>query len=725
MATTQAPYRTAGQAEAYIWQAADPDYRIALRRALDELHGKGNWGSVEVYNHELPLLKSLHGESAVFPVEYGDIDWSQSENPISLSGFGEIMRSGWEGAVDFVSSPIETSKQALTAGYDIARGMTRQGPGFTQLEELSGGDLPKQQHMAGEVQSELEYQFSPHGIQDDPLRALSTAASLTPTGPLLTAVKAARVPRALEKLTKAADMATGLATGDPLDMGIQALRGGRSIYTRIRDATGRQDPGLMHKVLSRALPAKTKGQGRESPSLTQEGFGQTLSFGTGMPLRTYAEQLRLRHEPYMRGGKPVKRAMGDKGPQLMLYDVMRHHAQLKSPERIDRLTIRAHEAADDLYRSAQQDYNAGMARLQGRMGGDIGESKWNDLLDRMSDHFDQSELGLRIEMDTSPIPDPPKGVPKPDPPIPKTIAVWEKTTLSPFLKDKTAQVEQVLSAILNAHRTEWGGHKVVTLQDVYQMRRDIDQLYRSMPSDMEVAPKARAAYKNIRTFLQDELGELLGPDYEKVMAPYADKIDLLENIEETLGVSHGNLKKTRGKTRKLEPGARSGSYEKMRQALGEKDKAEDTLNQMYLLEEFTGDNDLVPLLIASVTSPIMANTLVSRAALLGTVGAGAYTAAPIEGLEMGAEILVGGIASLAAMSPRFMHYAVASTPAFRSWIRDSRISKKMKELSQRNPSLLYQITEDAVKYGWNVGTVTSRLERAFEESGTPSPQAEE
>ena len=163
----------------------------------------------------------------------------------------------------------------------------------------------------------------------------------------------------------------------------------------------------------------------------------------------------------------------------------------------------------------------------------------------------------------------------------------------------------------------------------------------------------------------------------------------------------------------------------MRQALGEKDKAEDTLNQMYLLEEFTGDNDLVPLLIASVTSPIMANTLVSRAALLGTVGAGTYMAAPIEGLEMGAEFLVGGIASLAAMSPRFMHYAVASTPAFRSWIRDSRISKKMKELSQRNPSLLYQITEDAVKYGWNVGTVTSRLERAFEESGTPSPQAEE
>ncbi len=604
-------------------------------------------------------------------------------------------------------------------------GMTRQGPGFTQLEELSGGDLPKQQYMAGEVQSELEYQFSPHGIQDDPLQSLSTAASLAPTGPLLTAVKAARVPKALEKLTKAADMAAGLATGDPLDMGIQALRGGRSIYTKIRDATGRQDPGLMNRVLSKALPAKRKGQGREPPSLTQEAFGQTLAFGTGMPLRTYAEQLRLRNEPFMRGGKPVKRAMGDKGPQLMLYDVMRHHAQLKSPERIDRLTIRAHEAADDLYRGAQQDYKVGMAKLQGKMGGDIGESKYTDFLDRLSDRFDQSELGLRIEMDTSPIPDPPKGVPKPEPPIPKTIAKWENTTLTPFLKDKTAQVERVLTAILNAHRTEYGSHKIVTLQDVYQMRRDVDQLYRSMPSDMDVAPKARAAYKNLRTYLQDELGELLGPDYEKVMAPYADKIDLLENIEEALGVSPGNLKKTRGKTRKLEINARSGSYEKMRQALGEKDKAEDTLNQMYLLEKFTGDNDLVPLLIASVTSPIMANTLVSRAALLGTVGIGTYMAAPIEGLQMGAELLVGGMASLAAMSPRFMNYAVASTPAFKAWIRDSKTAQKMRELSQNNPSLLYQITEDAVKYGWNVGTVTSRLENAFQESGTPILQAEE
>ena len=717
-----APYRTEEEAQAYVWNSLTPDQKKMVSGKLDGIHGAGQWGPKEFYN--LPVIRNrLEQKYGPVHMEYDEYDPGKSAENITFGKWWDVVKDEMEGLKTMVTQPRET----ITGMYDMARGYTRRGPGFTQIEDLAGGDLGRQQSMADAATAEIRGQFSPAGLENDPLRALATFSAVMPTG-VLNSRFLTGGPKLLQRVTAAADLAKDVASGDPLALGMRGLGVGKSIYNKLGSA------GESRGITDRLMPSEPKGgraygkpRGERSTSTSRDVFGTSLSMMGGMPLRTFVEALDIRGKPLIRGGEPVKRKMGDKGPPLMLYDSMRHFQKLGPSERVKRLGLRIHEAADGIAKRAQEAYTAGMAQLAEKMGKNIDLATYNGFTDRLGAHFDKSELGIRIEISTADLPDPPAGVPKPDNPIPKIEATWDKSTLSDFLKDKRGQVTQVLEAILNANRTEYGGSKIVTLDDVYNMRRDVDQLLRSFPMDEAVTPNARVAYRQLRTRLQDELGQLLGPEYPVVMKDYSDHIDLLENMEEHLGVVPGQIKKSGGVVRKLEKGVESTVAKKLKTILGSDDGSRKALDQLYLLQEMVGDNDLVPLLIASTSQQWLANNLVARSAIIGGFGLGGYAMGGGlgEGLTLGtmATGAISGFAGFAGMSPRFINSTIAQTGAMRNWA--SRNSKKLAKLSRSNPGLLRFITESAVEQGWNTARTINSLENAFNEGRaqmTPTAQ---
>ena len=724
---TPAPYRTEEEAQAYVWNSLPPDVKKAVAEQLDGIHGSGRWGPKEFYN--LPAIRNrLEEKYGPVHMEYGEYDPGKSAENITFGKWWDVVKD----EMAALSHVLTTDpRETLTEMYDMARGFTRRGPGFTQIDDLAGGKLKEQVAMADAATAEIKGQFSPAGLENNPLRALATASALLPTGAAHTAVKLARGPSLLRKISAAADAAADVATGDPLSLGIQGARLGKTIYNKL--GSGGESRGIIDRIMPsepKSGRAYGKPRGERPTSTGRDILGTSLSMMGGMPLRTFVEALDIRGKPFIRGGKPVTRKMGHtdkKGRQLMLHDVMLHFSKLGPSERRRRLGLRIHEAADGIAKRAQEAYTAGMAQLAEKMGKNIDLDTYNGFTDRLGAHFDQSELGIRIEISTADLPDPPAGVPKPDNPIPKIEATWDKSTLSDFLKDKRGQVTQVLEAILNANRTEYGGSKIVTLKDVYNMRRDVDQLLRSFPMDEAVTPNARVAYRQLRTRLQDELGQLLGPEYPEIMKNYSDHIDLLENMEEHLGVVPGQIKKSGGVVRKLETGVESAVSEKLKTILGSEDGARRALDQLYLLQEMVGDNDLVPLLIGSVSSQWLANNLVARSAIIGGFGLGGYAMAGGigDGMALGSMVTgaASGFAGFAGMSPRFINSAIAKTGAMQSWLSHNK--KKLGKLSRKNPALLNAITKLAVEQGWHSARTIHSLENAFNEGRvqmTPTAQ---
>ena len=198
-------------------------------------------------------------------------------------------------------------------------------------------------------------------------------------------------------------------------------------------------------------------------------------------------------------------------------------------------------------------------------------------------------------------------------------------------------------------------------------------------------------------------------------------------MEEHLGVVPGQIKKSGGVVRKLEKGVESTVAKKLKTILGSDDGSRKALDQLYLLQEMVGDNDLVPLLIASTSQQWLANNLVARSAIIGGFGLGGYAMGGGlgEGLTLGtmATGAISGFAGFAGMSPRFINSTIAQTGAMRNWA--SRFSKKLAKLSRSNPGLLRFITESAVEQGWNTARTINSLENAFNEGRaqmTPTAQ---
>jgi hypothetical protein len=711
---TPAPYRTEEEAQAYVWNTLTPDVKKAVVGQLDGIHGSGKWGPKEFYN--LPAVRGrLEEKYGPVTMEYGEMDPSKSAGNMTPSKFWEVIKD----EISAYSSLLTTDpRETITGMYDMARGFTRRGPGFTQIDDLAGGDLERQQGMADAATAEIRGQFSPAGLENDPLRALATGSALLPTGAARAVVKAARGPKLLQKISAAADVASDLASGDPLSLGIQGARLSKTIYNKL--GSGGEGRGVVDRLMPsepKAGRAYGKIRGERPTSTGRDILGTSLSMMGGMPLRTFVEALDIRDKPFIRGGKPVKRKMGDKGRQLMLHDVMQHFSKLGPSERMKRLGLRIHEGADAINEKANKAYKAGMAQLAEKMGKNIDLDTYNGFTDRLSEHFDKSELGIRIEISTADLPDPPPGVPKPNNPIPKIEVIWDKTMLSDFLKGRRGEVTEVLETIVNANREPWGGTKIVTLDDVYIARREVDQLIKSIPITESLTPNARVAFQELRTKMQNELGQLLGPDYPVIMKDYENHIDLLENMAEHLDVVPGQIKKSGGVVRKLEQGVESAVSKKLKTILGSEDGARKAMDQLYLLQEMVGDNDLVPLLIGSTSSQWLANNLVARSAIIGGFGLGGYAMAGGigDGMALGSMVTgaASGFAGFAGMSPKFINSAIAKTGAMKGWLDHN--GKKLGKLSRTNPALLGTITKLAVEQGWNTARTIHSLENAFNE----------
>ena len=210
-----APYRTEEEAQAYVWNSLTPDQKKMVSGKLDGIHGAGQWGPKEFYN--LPVIRNrLEQKYGPVHMEYDEYDPGKSAENITFGKWWDVVKDEMEGLKTMVTQPRET----ITGMYDMARGYTRRGPGFTQIEDLAGGDLGRQQSMADAATAEIRGQFSPAGLENDPLRALATFSAVMPTG-VLNSRFLTGGPKLLQRVTAAADLAKDVASGDPLALGMR------------------------------------------------------------------------------------------------------------------------------------------------------------------------------------------------------------------------------------------------------------------------------------------------------------------------------------------------------------------------------------------------------------------------------------------------------------------------------------------------------------------------
>ena len=638
------------------------------------------------------------------PQEYGDIDLGMTARNVTYGKAGDVVSEQTQGTVDMISNLPGTIKK----GYDVGVGLTSRGLAGRHLRprenEAADSALVQLPRQGQQIIDSFRDQFSPAGIQGDPLRALATGSALAPTRMLAGGLRVAGAPRLLQRVTEAADRVTNVTSGDPIALGAESYRGGRSLLRKLREGRG---PGFTEKVAREIIPFETEGFGAEHVvPHTREYGGQVVSMMTGAPMRAYAEAMNIAHHPLVRKGRVV--------PGRTVGQEMQSMQQWTPDKRMNELVLRANRAVDDLDDAASRDYAVGLERLGDQLDVPITRDAYQNFIEA----FEEKLEGLDIYLEHIPIenlPAPPKGtLPVPNP-IPEVGVSWKGSILKKHLKGRRGQFKNVLRDILNANRESWGAEKTVTLRDVYQMRRDVDQLMGSYTISEAVTRDTRVAFQRTRAVMQEELGTIM-PGYDDIMSDYMDKIDLLENLEEHLSLRPHQIKKAGARERKADKGVTVETHAKLSTALDKGDASRAALHQLFLLEKLTGDNSLVPMLITSVTSNIMAVNLVARHAVLGgLVGAGVYEG----GLSLDLDLptmasgmiggVIGGVSTMLSMNPRFATKWAASD-RWRKWKEknNARVQRAME--FDKNRKGLSGVMVDALDYGWDLGRTLEQLE---------------
>ena len=684
-------FRTTREFMNYVWPTLSEDDKHRTVAAMKAEYGT-NYNSPDVfwnYSKDRGIIDALG--ITIVPQEYSELDPQIMWENATWDRFGEIISEEVTAIADLISDPLGTAE----IGWDIATGLTRQGKGHRDLPGMK-----EKRALADAVVEQARYQASPQGISADPLRSAVTAAQVAPTGPLRSAAAATKVPRMVKKLAGTAHTASQVAG---LDFGFLTGNTARG-FVRTADILRREIPSKWEDLTNKGIPLETVGRGAENvPSHSIEMFGQPISMMGGSPPRTIAETLNISNDPVVENGVVKNIKVGDR---------IKEFQKLTSPERIDRLILRVNSGADQLQKSASQHYNKGLAAMGDKLDEFTDKHTYHEVKEAIEERL--VDLGFDITHVVE-LPDPPKDVPKPKNPIHPLKVDLEKGPLSEFLKDRTSKVEEFLRKILNFNTTTWGMETPVTLRDVYKMRREVDLLIDSFTPEDKMTRDARVAYNNLRTVLQEELGRLLGPDYNKVMRDYEQHRIVMSDLSEAFGVQPGQVVGSGTEFARPREGVRTGVYNKLVQTLGNTDMARYNLDLLKDLERMTGSNDVVPMLIASVASPIVANNLVARHAMYGALGVGMFEGAmtgdsfPTAGMAVGGAL--GAISSMLMMNPRFLTKMAAGHPRFGEWLskNEGKLNKFM-GADYENGLKVWRILKDSAKYGWDVGRLINQLE---------------
>lgn len=696
-----AEYRSTKELRARMWSEWDKDTKAVVAQDMGDRYGM-YWGDEEFYEHlkELGIVEKLN--ITIVPQEYGDIDPARMAEDATWDKFGEVISEDVQALASMIWSPLDTTMM----GWDIMTGMSRRGKGFHEVPGIA-----EKKALADAVVNQLKYQASPQGIQENPIRSAVTGAQLLPTGPLVAGTKGLSMINKIARAAHTASQAVGL---DPL-AGLGAGYGlARGVGRRLGGGGGVQS-GVAERIASSVIPTETVGPAasvERVPGHVTEVLGGGVSMAGGMPVRTVPEALNI-------AGKPASKLRRSGG---FLGDRIRKFQTWTSGKRIEELTMRIHQGVDKLDDAASEAYTAGMNALGSKLDATLDVGTFMNIVDTLEGTLERAG----IKFTSVKPPDPPKGRPKPPEPINVVKVEWDNpTVLEPFLKNRRGEFERVVAAIVNANNDGFGSAKPVTLREVYKIRREVDQLYRSFGITEDMTSDARRAFQEVRSALQEQLGTLLGPEYNVVMKEYMNHVDLLENLEETMGVSPYKVKKAGTEVRKLEKGTIAAVYPKLKGLLDQGDLARRGLDHLYDLQKRIGVDDLVPLLIASVSNAELANNLVARHAIIGSLGLGAFGG----GLEFGSPtMLVAGAtaatASLLMMNPRFLIKIAASRPQYERWVaRNKGRVAKFIGADKGNESVIRNILSSAVRYGWDAGRVINQLEENIPKEKKQSLQA--
>tara|TARA_R100000808_G_scaffold24881_1_gene59039 strand:- start:5 stop:2254 length:2250 start_codon:yes stop_codon:yes gene_type:complete len=698
------PYDSYEEAATWIWSEIKSEAnRERAKKELNDKHGIDNWGAKEIYAHfKDGLVNKLN--HVPLPLTHGEMDPSIMADRYSAGRIGEVAGEEWDNFWEMVSDPAQTGRDL----FDIAKGMTTRGYGQSTLDEWAGGRLKEQQSKADQFIGEIGRQLSPAGMERDPVRATATASALIPT-PL--AVGATRHIPLLGRMSRIADKITDYTALDPVALAGSGVALGRGLLNIISKGKGPNRVGMTERLLRKAIPFEhigtARGDATRVPTHLQEKFGTAISMAVGLPLRTIVTQLNIQNQPLIRGGKVVEGKT--RGDALMEF-------QHSTPtDRVERLTMKASLAVDQLQKNANQAYAAGKAALGTKLQRNL---KHDEYLDFTTELYEKVQ-DFGIHFDIVELPDPPSG-PKPYPKRKGLKVTYDESVLGVYLKDRKGQVERVLQDIVNLDHDMYGKARDVTVNDIYDVRRDVDQLLSSFNLEDKITRDARATYQAIRQTLQDELGKLVGPEYNDVMRDYMDHVDVLENLNDHLNLAPGMVKRAGGRIRKLEPGVEKSISNRLHETLKHGDRARNSLDMLFALEKMSGNNELTPLLIASTSSDMISSNLVARHVILGGLmlgGSGAGVEMLLGGgfdagtmAAMTAGSAVGALATSLSMDPRFMTSAVGKSQRFRNWIEENRHKAREWE-----PGAIFDITHKAWKYGLDVGRTIEQLESARDE----------